>query len=377
MKAVLQIILLIFCSSLLANQEPIELSNENLTLLALKHSSQDILSEYAFSEVKSKHTKKYFKLINKPEELKVLVENVRNDIELSVSKISKQQLFKTSSKIKYRINNESESTIQISDLYTNVFTSIFRSYKINKGLPDYYKILIANLEILDNIQANAAVLNQLKNNDQKQIFADITFKITGFQNQQDFQAIIQEIKLYKNQKKTIVLAEIKEDRAFNQIVDNWLLSDGFTSELTGIHAFSVFGYRLHDEIRKSYVLQGVCEKSKTIDIHQVIVCNHPYTENTTIVAFYVGGILAQLDLIAKPEITTQEKSTVIRYLSNGLKMRHDYFSGEQKSWSNHSVDFEFQPSGLDFLNNKTPSNKYKLVFSMTSHAMNKIFEGVK
>lgn len=375
MNIVLPFILLVFYQAVLANEKPIELNSDNLTLLALKYSPPDVLSDHVLREVKTKHTKQYYKIRKQPEELAKLIEKVRKEVELSLSKISRNQLFRQSTTVSYGIVKEPQQTIQISDLSPNISYAIFRSYKINKGLPDYFKLLIANLEILDNIKVNGLMFEELKTNHKKSMYVDVIYRVTDYQNEQYFQAVVQDIKLYKDPKKTNLITELKEQSENKSIIENWLLAEGFSTKLVGIHAFSVLGYRLQDEIRKSQVLYGNCKKAYKINTHRVLICEHRYTENSIIIAIYIGGILAQMDLLAESGISQDEKDAIVSNISQGLNNSKSKFTRKQKSWTKYAVDFNFLPLGFEFTPEQIKKDKLQLVFSMSSHATNKIFEG--
>jgi len=373
MKILVVIYLLIFQVSAFSNEQ-ISLTSKNLTLLGLKYSSPEILSEYIMSEVKSKHTKQYFKVRKNPKELELLIKKVKDNLDLSLSKISREQLFKHSVTIKYDQAKEKSLTVKLNNLFPNITHSIFRSYEANNGFPDYFKLLLANLEIFNNIEINELMLNKTNQN---LIYVDMTYVIKEYQNQQYFQTVIRNIKLYANKKRTLLIGEIEEKREGKEIMDNWLLSEGISTNLVGIHAFSVLGYRLQDEIRKSHVLKGVCEKAYKVDEHRVIICKQRYSKNLIIMAIYIGGILAQMDIIAESGITQEERSMIIRGLSQGLNNNKSQFAGKQNTWTNYTVNFNFDPLGFDFVSSQELNNKFKLVFSMSSQSTNKIFEGNK
>jgi len=377
MKIILRLLFLFSCHSVFANEIPIELNSENLTLLALKHSSPDVISEYILSEVKSKHTKQYFKTRNKPDELKKLIEKVKQDVNLSISKTSMIQTYKQELETNFIINNQ-RLNINIDSLYPIIHFTILRKHSESMKLSKYFNLIIANLEIINSIEISQIKKDELLKKNLAKVYLNVTYKVSKYQNQQNFQVVIQNINLYEDMTKTNLIATVIEKRSYTDIVDNWILSEGFSTNLVGIHAFSYLGYRLQDEIKKSYIIGKICEKSQMINNHRVLICRHGFTTNSEIIAIYIGGVLAQVDLIANQKLESNEIKFIFKKLSTGFKNKIFNELSVQSFWSKYNVDFNFFSGWYDSVSNKAndfkENNYYRLIFSMSSHETNELFE---
>ena len=370
------LLILLFPIVLNAQESVLDLNAENLTLLALKNSPPEIVEAFVIKRVKSDHAKEYYHALKNKTGTEGLIERARQNLEDSLLEVSTQQTFKFSKAIKYTVVKNQLATIRIHSLFPGVVHSIHRGYDSQEGLPSHYKLLLANLEILNAIKINQSMLTTLQQEQQNSIWAEATLLVSKYQNQQDFQAVIKRIDLYKDKTKSQLLISLTEDRNHNDIVDNWLLSDGFTTKLAGIHAFSVKGYRLQDRISKGFVLGKICEKSIKVSSHQVILCLLPFTKNSKVVTIYIGGILAQMDLLVNNKLDANETKVIVGHLLHGLKVKMNFLLGEQKKWTKYSVDFSFSPSAFKVLESAdlSESSMYRLLFSMKSQATSKLFE---
>jgi hypothetical protein len=384
MNLIVLISLLFFSSFALTNEKPFELTADNLTLLALKNSPDQVINDYALSLLKSNNTKKYFQIRNDEEQLNALLKIQKSELILKLAKVPNKSHYTFIKKVKFSLNKESSSSINVGYLFPTVAYSILRSYKINNGLPDYFDLLFANLNILSAIKVEEKLLNKLLASKNKELYIEVNLIISNYQNQQDFQVVINEIYLFLDKNKKILLASVKENKSYETIVKNWLLSGGLSTKLSGVHAFSLFGYRIQDTIRKSTILDNSCEKTGAINNHIVLTCKTSYTENSLLISVYVGGILAQLDLIANKNISKKEAMEIINHTTIGLNKPRHFFSGVDKKWNKHFVDFSFSPNALEVTNTNQQesninlnTNQYKLVFSMTSQSIKKMFQGIK
>jgi len=364
---------IIFSSLASANEKLLALTADNLTLLALKNSPEKVVDDYVFSLLKSNHTKKYFKIQNNKEQLNELLKTVKSELALKLADVPNKAKFTFSKKIKFTLNKNSPPSINIENLFPNIIHPFLRSFKINQGLPDYFDLLISNLNILNTISIEETQLNKLHQSKKKELFVETTLEISNYQNQQDFQVVINEVNLYLTKNKNTLIASIKEDRKYETIVENWPVSGGLSTKLIGVHAFSLFGHRIQDSLKKTYITDNSCKKTNRINNHIVLTCKTKYTENSLIISVYVGGILAQLDLIVNNNLSEPEARQITRSLTIGLKQPYQFFTGVDKKWDKYSVDFSFFPQALD-VKNSLEEYPYNLVFSMASQNINKIFQ---
>jgi len=370
------IFLFFFFSFCLHAQEAVlDLNDKNLTLQAIKYGPSNVVKAFVFKKAKSEYTKEYYKTIKKNKGADELLNKVRQVLEKEWQGISRQQTYKFSKEAKYTLKKGKTATIQLNNIFSGApYIAVFRGYDSFDWLADYYNLLLANLDILSAIKIDEDKLAELQQ--QKSVWVDMTLIVSKFQNQQSFQTVIKRVDLYKDKAKTQLIATVFEDRNYNAIVSDWLLSDGFTTKLAGIHAFSVLGYRLQDRINQAFLFGNSCEKVKKINNHQVLMCVQPLTQNSKTIAIFIGGILAQVDLLINSKLQAKEKQTITRLLATGLKTGSNISKQEQSTWQKYAVDFSYYPDAFNVSKTKTnnESNTYKLVFSMASQATNKLFE---
>lgn len=366
--------------------DTLEINPDNLTLLALKYSSKEVVNEYASYLARSKHSKTFFKYIkNKPKRLE-LISQVENDLKSEIAKMPKSPEFIYTKEVRLAPAG-GELLFNINKFSTGTVFSVFREYSKNEGLPDYFYLLFANLEILQKVKFNKTNLVKIQElretKNIKHAYVEARLVLTNYQNQQDFQVVIKEISVYADKSKKLLLATKHEKRTATKISNEWLLAGGFTNRLVGIHAFSVFGYRLQDMMNHVVSLQKFCKKTTRIGTHQIIICELPYGDNAKLVTKYIGGKFAQLDILTTNKLTPLEQKDILRNLSTSLKKPHAFFKDKIRKWSQHLSDFEFYPDVFFDRPSKEISTLFKfdknpaLVFTMTSQATKKLIEKSK
>jgi hypothetical protein len=231
---------------------------------------------------------------------------------------------------------------------------------------------------------------QLNQNKSKQLYLEAMLSLPAFQNSNNLQTVIENIKIFESKNKKQLLAVKSENRKNTDVINGWLLSEGITNKLIGIHAFSFFGYRLQDLMGDVLTLRNICNKTIKLKAQQLVVCNKKYSENSTIIITYIGGIIAQLDLVATGKLSLQEKKKLSKFLMLYLGQTKAMFENDTLKWSKYNVDFEFY---ADAFFDKTsveskfyfPYNKpneiepseHTLIVTMMSHATKKLLQEIK
>lgn len=366
------------------NSAPLDLNAENLTILALKSSSKETVNSYAKTLAKSKYSKTYFKYIKDKEKRLQFIAKIEKDLKQEIADFPSNPDFIVVKPIKLQNIDLQNNQFSVTGFSKDV-SSIFRNYKKSEGLPDFFFLLYSNMEMLEKITSNKNVFKKFIGTSKvKGGYVEAIVKLQEFQNQQEFQVVIKNISVFTDKDKKLLLAEKKEIKQPEKIVNSWLLAGGYTNKLIGIHSFSVFGYRLHDMIDRIRYMETFCKKTKVIGKHLEIKCEKQYSKNVKLVTKYLGGKFSQLNLIAtnKPSVFEQEK--IINKLVVSLNQSKSFFIEKNQKWNNYSVDFEyftdaFFSKGIDKNIFNFEKNKYEptLIFTMMSQTTKKLIQESK
>ncbi len=371
MKYILLLSLICITQPSIANEEVLELNAENLTLLALKNSSQEAVEEYALYLVRSTRTKEYFRAMRDKKKLDELVNQEKNKLTAKLNKINKLGHYKFKKVFSYKSYDKDSSTLHLKKIISQNVFDVFRAYDDMVYLPSTFLLLTPNTEIIKSVKVNKKRFERLlsywsENNQsyKNTLYLEIIFNVGKFQNSNDFQATVQRLDIYSSKNKKTLLASKVEKRNYSELVSNWLLSSGFSSPLVGIHAFSYFSIRLQDQLVIQEHSSKTCKKTKKIGSHQAIVCTQPYTKSTELVISYLGGRVAQIDVVSLSPLAKHEinkvKQDIKRFLkSSDPKVNHSFIK-----WSKHGVNFRLVSDG--FINKQSKESSYKNIFETSS-----------
>ena len=365
---VLSFLLLVNFSNGLAKVDKVlELNKENLTLLALNHSPAATIEQKVVRLAKDRDIRAYYQAKKDKEKYKVLLNSVRKELKGKMQAIGKMAQFKLIQEVRVKVADEKTGAITVRNLLNKPLKAIASGEENIQGLPAYYLLLFANTELLDKITIKPEKIQKLKeksrNGRLNNLFSEVIVTISTFQNNQEFQVKIDKITLYTDKSRKEKLTTVKDSRSYQEVTKNWLLSEGYTNKLIGIHSFDVYGYRVQDMLIEVKKHGQFCKKTKRIDKHQVIECKKPLSDNTYLAIIYVGGIMSQFSIMAKPGISQKEYNRIIFKLSVSLSKPKSFFTEGLKNWKKFSVNFNFFP-----LNPAEETKKERLIFNMISDA---------
>jgi len=361
-------VLLISLSSVFAKGDNrLELNKENLTLLALNHSSTETIKQFVVRLAKDKDIRAYYKAKKDEKNYKALLDAVNAELQAKMNTVGSSVHFVISQKVTIKSIDESTGEVKISNFLKRPFQTISTGHGKIKGLPAYYFLLYANAGLTEKLKIAKKLKEISKNSKITHLFLEATLKLEKFQNQQEFQVMIEKIDLYRDKSKKELLASVTESRNYKIVTNNWFLSEGFTNKLIGIHSFDVYGYRIQDMMTEIKTHQNICKKTKHIGKHQVIECKKNLSKSSYLAISYVGGLLSQLNIMTSSEISVKEYNQIIYRLSNSLRKPKLFFNEGMKNWQKFSVDFYFFPLDLS-----KKVSKDRLVFTMMSAATKKL-----
>ena len=394
MKIVSIICLLLITAIAISAEEKIELTADNLTLLALKNSSAKKINNYALVLAKTENSPEYYSVRKDNEKLAGLIQRKNQELATKLAKISNKSHFILSQKIRYESYDEKTGQLQIKKIIQGSTKGILRSKHREDGLPDHFFLLFANIELLNDIKADKNKFTKLlekRNNKNSQtsreLYIEITVVLPKYQNNKNFQTVIKNISIYASKAKKILLVSKQETQKTTNIINKSLLADGITNKLIGIHAFSFFGYRLQDRMADVIKHQNFCKKTIKMGDHQIIVCKKQHSENVSLIITYIGGVIAHLDLIATGKLNFEEKKKISKYIMRQLKRTKSLFQSPNQKWNKYGVDFDFYSDA--FLGKTSTESQYQfsynkandpietgntLIVSMISQATKKLIE---
>ncbi len=352
--------------------ERLPINSDNLTYLALNHLSPQTLQDFIIRLAKNKDIRAYYKAKKEEKSYQALLDSVKQEIQPKLNKIGKSALFKQGQVVTVVAINEKNGELKLSHPINSAVQTLQNSYAKIKGLPAFYFLLFANTEIKDRIKIKPDVLEEITKQSKTSkftIYLEQTLKIVEFQNQQEFQVVIQKIDIYRDKSKKQLLGSVSEKRSSANIIKNWLLAGGYTNKLIGIHSFDVFAFRIQDMLADIEKHKNSCKKSKPIGKHLVLECVFPIKQNISLQVTYLGGLLARFSIFAQAGITQKQYQRVIQELRSSLNLKPQFFSNSLKNWKKYSVNFSFFP--LDLTQKLT---KKRLLFTMISDATLKLIE---
>ena len=394
--------LLLLCLSILAplsnaDDKILELNAENLTQLALKNSSSEVLDAYALHILKTKKIRDYFKFRKDKDKLNELIQRERKLIDLSLKDVPNKQKFLFTKSKSFKTYNSEESIMNLGNVFQGNLKSFFRAEDNFKELPNYFFLLIPNIELQNNIKINKERFDRRQNHlisiskkNNKSIYLEYVLSFEKFQNQQDFQVVIDRIDIYTSSEKKTILGTAVEQQAHNKLIDNWLLSEGYTNPLIGIHAFSFSHNRLQDQLINAEILQDFCVKTKKIGKHTAIVCTKTFSKNIDIIVNYLGGKVAQIDVVAHGDLQKYEIPRIKGAFKTFLKLPKLPTDYKVVHWSDFNVDFELFSDAFNHKTSKRstytnifeeqdPNNKRTIILSLMAHKTKELLSelGVK
>ena len=359
------LLVLVFNNVVFANESLFELNSQNLTLLSFKDVAQEDFDKYVLNLIQTQHSDEYYPVRKDPKKLKALIKKYSDKVKESASKFTGQTHFRWGHRVSYEKFDSNQSLLTIRNFLFGSSKAVPVNKSLDDGLPSNFLLLIANIDMIENIKIDAekfqSFIDSRKNNKNKMLYLEMILVLPKFQNRDNFQAVIKEINVYDSSKKKVLLANRKEPAQTSDLINDWMLSDGYSNKLIGIHAFSFLGYRLQDLLRDVNAIKDYCDKSQKLGKHQVYVCSRPYGENTMIVITFIGGIVAKIDLVAKSELSQKEKKVVAQSIMTKLGQSKSIFNETKVQWSKYNSDFVFYSDA--FFGQKSDTSKYTYTFA--------------
>lgn len=367
------------------------MSYNDLLLLTLNESPETVVNKYVMNLIKKKHPKDYYPIIKDKAKVALLVEKHKKELKLKASKLSAKTNFTITKNIHYSKFDPDTSKLIIKNfLIGNVMTIPAQKFT-NNGMPNNYFLLIPNIEMLNNFNVDSKKFQSLVDNNKflknKSLYMEIIVNLIKLQNIENFQTVIKKVNLYESENKEFLLASKTESAPALDLIDDWLLSEGYTTNLIGIHAYSFFGNRLQDPLEIATAIEEFCDKTMKLGIHQVIVCNRPISDNMYLITTYIGGAMGKIDLVAKSALNEGDKKWIIQNLRNNLNKPMSILNKKYSHWSAHHTDFVFYSDAFNYVkseeskytyefgtNDKYQSLDLTLIVSMMAHETKKLIE---
>ncbi|MFK8010660.1 MAG: hypothetical protein AB8B80_01375 [Marinicellaceae bacterium] len=372
MKIFLFLTILFINNSVANNLSAVDLNSQNIELLALNKSTEDVVKKYVLNIIKTHHSKEYYSIFKDKTKVAEMVEKHTKETLLAASKISEKTDFILKQNVQYNKYDESTSNLKIKSFLIGNSMPISSNKARDDGMPRNFLLLIPNTTMMNNFKVDQKKFNKLiekRQNNNKKLYMEVTMNLLKYQNLDNFQTVIKEVNIYDNENKTQLLATKKEKANASELIDDWLLSDGYTNKLVGIHAFSFFGYRLQDQMRTINTFKKYCHKTEKLGEHQVVVCKKPLKENGLFLTTFIGGILAKIELVAKSPLTKAEIALIMQTMQKNMNQTKSILNQKHVHWQKYNTDFDFYSDALK--GQKSELSNYEYAFGA-----NKIFKEV-
>jgi len=340
-----------------------ELNDENIELLSINYISESKIRKYVLDRIKTKHSKEYYPIISDREKVEALIDTHTKEVKLLASKLNDKTNFKLTQKVQYTKLDSNNANLVLKNFLLGNSMPISTNKLTDDGMPANFLLLIPNIEMMNNFKVDSKKFQKLisnrKNKNNKSLFMELIFNLVKFQNMDNFQTVIKEVKVYDSEAKNILLATKTETNTNQELIADWLLADGYTNKLIGIHAFSFFGYRLQDLMRTVNSIKDICDKTQKLGKHQVVVCNRHHGENILIVTTYIGGIMAKIDLLAQSTLSERDIKLIKQKIKMNLNQTASILSKKHYRWTQFGVDFDYYSDALKGLKSKMSQYNYE------------------
>jgi len=340
-----------------------ELNGENIELLSINYISEPKIRKYVLDRIKTKHSKEYYPIISDREKVEALIDTHTKEVKLLASKLNDKTNFKLTQKVQYTKLDSNNANLVLKNFLLGNTMPISTNKLTDDGMPANFLLLIPNIEMMNNFKVDSKKFQKLisnrKNKKNKSLYMELIFNLVKFQNMDNFQTVIKEVKIYDSEAKNILLATKTESNTNQELIADWLLADGYTNKLIGIHAFSFFGYRLQDLMRTVNSIKDICDKTQKLGKHQVVVCNRHHGDNILIATTYIGGIMAKIDLLAQSTLSERDIKLIKQKIKMNLNQTASILAKKHYHWTQFGVDFDYYSDALKGLKSKMSQYNYE------------------
>lgn len=226
-----------------------------------------------------------------------------------------------------------------------------------KSLPTSYPVLFANADLADYLpmapdeaRAFKARREGGRGQPRRPLWARIAFRLMAFQNGHDFQAVLTRIELFESKDMAEPLHTLKESRDFDRLVQERLLSEGITWEVTENHSFNYRGIRLLALLPENHPDYSECrDVEERLAGHRQILCRLDVTGRDPArleERLYVGGRLARVALHRGEDVADGERRQLYFDLRK-VGRRNAAELEESVTWKNRGAVLRFDPEALD------------------------------
>lgn len=257
-------------------------------------------------------------------------------IQAIVDELKNQQLA-SSTEFSFQTNvfigqlNTSEQTVDLSFPFKSG-QLIFRPLKAGGIFPQFIHVLLANTDDIAKLSARdfSALDKSFKNT--KAIYS---IEIVKAQHHKFLQAVITQVDVYQGKNHDQLVYQFRENRKAVDVINNRLLSEGYSLDLTPVHSFNFFGRRILDPLYDLGFHNEACKKSEKLLGHQVINCHYIHFANDQGSVYFdvkvVGGKMVEIQLNATGKLSTAKQQQVMQRVITDLKLKPAILSGNYSS----------------------------------------------
>lgn len=270
--------------------------------------------------------------------------------------------------------NQSKQTVNMSFPFKSG-QMIFRPVKAGGIFPKFIHVLLSNTDEIAKLPVSE--FSEFDENF-KSTKAIYSIEIVESQHVKFLQAVVKQVDVYQGKNYDQLVYSFIENRKARDVVNNRLLSEGYSLDLRPIHSFGFFGRRVLDPLYDLGFHNEACEKDGKLLGHQVVSCQYPHFANDEGSVFLavkvVGGKVVEIQLNATGKIPEIKQQQVMQKAMTDLKLKPSFLlnsysslvsgsraknikkkkneSSSEKtlSWEYFGVIIQYDPSALNLVN---------------------------
>lgn len=287
--------------------EPLPLTVENLSVAAKSLDPNMNWDEYARIHLETKEPQRHAMVMHSEEEMQAEVQKVKEELKAQADAFDHKRLYRLELNAAAGADPETGKAMLGIPLNFGLYgiSTKFRGQGSSRFFPGLYRLLIANMDILKELQPAPDVNESIRVRTQTETgvaaYVILDFELVKVTQQQNFHVIIREVAWYNDWQRQSLVAKAVEKRDPKELVEARLLSEGITFEAAPEHAVVVGDYYMLEVLMENHPRLGTCREEPRENGHRVFVCGKEIkVQDLTARSEYrfVGGRLASLGFFA-------------------------------------------------------------------------------
>lgn len=320
------------------------LNHQALKPLFLRH-TQDFRTA-ALEQLKQADYAAYYDLKQNPDQLQQKLQPIIEQLKQQAENAPTEFVYSTS--LVFGQYDQASQTLTSGTPKFNDGKISFAAASTLKPYPKYITLLLANSEIAHNLVITPSQWQTIKQSltveQGNRLNSEFIIEVKALQNQQFFQAIIKQIKVFSSQNE--LLLHLVEPRTDEDIIANSLLPEGITLNLIPIHNLDLYGHRLLDPISDTLENRQICTKNGSQKGHLSLSCRYWHGQKLIILADVVGGKVTRLRLQSSAKLSPEEQQKILNHAAGKLGKSQIALTNAT-TWEHYGVKISFNRQALE------------------------------